>query len=257
MTNKNEGRPEPSRHKVQKHKRFYFDNITIRVENELFSVPLRVLKEASPVFESMVIVGRGDQGKTDDDPVVLEGQKSKDFESLLKVIFPDYTDAFTGLSLTEDEWIGVLNLSTMWEMSQIREGAIERLSAMQLGALKRITLAKQYRISLWLSEGIETLVKDFENYAIEDIAHTLGWEKAARLADTIARRGSDFIHKSRVTCHKCKGVLKSAEQIHCQCGEMYEQNFNFIIASLDSKNKQGLDALAVGREVFADELKNL
>jgi hypothetical protein len=110
MSDKDESHLHSSQTGIKKHERFYFDNITIRVESSawgirneglslmtlvtqvedsLFNVPLRPLRAASPIFDSMVVVGKGDQGKTDDNPVVLEGQTSKDFESLLKVIFPE------------------------------------------------------------------------------------------------------------------------------------------------------------------------
>ncbi|KAH6890237.1 hypothetical protein BKA70DRAFT_1052302, partial [Coprinopsis sp. MPI-PUGE-AT-0042] len=172
-------------------------------------------------------------GHTDENLVVLEGHKSRDFESLLKVIFPRSPDAITGLSLTQIEWEGALKLSTMWEMEKIRQTAIERLSSMKIGPLEKIALAKAYRVPLWLSEGIEALVTDFDNYTIEDIAQVLGWEKAARFADAAARyRPSEipnFIHKSRLTCYACGRVLESAQRIHCPCGTRHDGEFNFVV----------------------------
>lgn len=60
-----------------------------QVEGCLYSVPKDALTSQSPVFTGMFDGGDDhseDEGGSDDEPIILEDCKSKDFESLLKVV---------------------------------------------------------------------------------------------------------------------------------------------------------------------------
>ncbi|KAH6908532.1 hypothetical protein BKA70DRAFT_1280105 [Coprinopsis sp. MPI-PUGE-AT-0042] len=258
--------PGPPPTNFSRHAVFYSDVVTIRVESMLFRVPINALCRASEVFEGMFLVDRGDQGHTDDNPILLEGFLSNDFESLLRIIFPQsvFTDFPDSPSLSKEEWEGVLKLSTVWEMDKIRTMAVERLSSMQLGPLEKIKLAKDYRVPLWLSEGIETLAAEFEKHSIDDISLTLGWEKAARFANVIAReqiQQNDVVHKSRILCYQCKSVLGSAKRVHCSCETRWAGEFCFTLKSIDAQGGRPdgaqtatLDAV---RGIFTDELEGM
>jgi hypothetical protein len=50
----------------------------------IFRVPINALSQASEQFQGDF----ANHGATDDNPMILEGYESGDFESLLKVIFP-------------------------------------------------------------------------------------------------------------------------------------------------------------------------
>ena len=85
----------------------------------------------------MFIVGSGTQGHSKEDPIVLEGYKSNDFDALLKLLVPRYersggTDHIVYQALprvrpfepspphlSKEEWISVLTLSTIWEISKV------------------------------------------------------------------------------------------------------------------------------------------
>ena len=64
-----------------------------KVENEVYKVPLCAFLKESEVFRNLFLLPRGDNedvdGKSDARPLVLEGISSKDFSSLLKVLYPD------------------------------------------------------------------------------------------------------------------------------------------------------------------------
>jgi hypothetical protein len=186
------------------------------------------------------------------------------------------SDVVSGLNLTKEQWKGALKLASMWEMDEvrcfffplrlgaevsvkIRRIVIDKLSAMTLGALEKIALAKAYRVLTWMSEGIEALPKEFEKHSIEEVASIIGWDKAARVSDAISRtRGAemaDSIHKSRVTCYDCKMAIKSSQQSDCTCGSRVKGNYAFRIAATQVERPiVPLDAM---RRIFADYLDDL
>ena len=55
--------------------------------------------------------------------------------------------------LTKDEWISVLKLSTRWYFDDLRKSATYHLSAMDMGVIERICLAKEYKVYHWLLDG--------------------------------------------------------------------------------------------------------
>jgi hypothetical protein len=81
------------------------------------------------------------EGQNIDHPIVLEGYKKDEFACLLKVMFPRYvlhvvhcdlvylwtfdraSSLISGsdfeLSLTKEEWVSVLKLSTIWDMTKV------------------------------------------------------------------------------------------------------------------------------------------
>jgi hypothetical protein len=141
--------------------------------------------------------------------------------------------------------------------------AIRKLSSVQLGPLEKITLAKAYRIPFWLPNAIETLAADIDKYPIEEIAQSLGWEKAARFASAIARSRSqqnlahDGVHKDRIICWKCKTALRSAKEVYCPCETRWGGDFCFTVKSIHDDTGQIEEARASLlndlREIVADE----
>ena len=66
-------------------------SIIMQVENTLFRVPRREFELESPVFASMFSLPTGNhspEGQDDNSPIVLQGIKSKDFQSLLELMYP-------------------------------------------------------------------------------------------------------------------------------------------------------------------------
>lgn len=63
----------------------------MQVENDLFKIPRNYFVKNSQTFRTVFTLPPGDvdaEGVSDDHPFELRGIKAKDFESLLKVIYP-------------------------------------------------------------------------------------------------------------------------------------------------------------------------
>ena len=93
------------------------------------------------------------EGQDRDHPVVLEGYKKDDFACLLKVMYPTYVHVifiyihffFTfdragslisgtnlELHLKKEEWVSVLKLSTIWNMTKVSRKQSLRLDRLTL-----------------------------------------------------------------------------------------------------------------------------
>ncbi|KAF6760920.1 hypothetical protein DFP72DRAFT_881796 [Ephemerocybe angulata] len=165
---------------------FYWDNVVFKVENSLFKVPRDRFIAQSEVFAGMFGYESG-EGRSDKNPIVLEGYKVDDFNALLKAIYPPTLELNGGAShLTKAEMKSVLKLSTAWEMRKIREYAILHLSGspvgfFQLDPSEKIILAREHRVSKWFIEGITSLVKDDPNLSLDDLEACVGLRTAYRI----------------------------------------------------------------------------
>ena len=52
---------------------------------------------------------------------------------------------------------------------------------MEMAPLEKITVAREYRVAKWLTEGAKSLIVALDASQIEEIAQVLGWETTARL----------------------------------------------------------------------------
>jgi len=147
----------------------------------LFKVPRLYFEKNSNVFGDLFALPLGNndaEGSSDENPIRLESIGKVDFQSLLKVMYPE-----TGLQTphaTMNEWISVLKLSTLWEMKDIRTKAIAELSKTKMDAVDQVLLARSYDVGDWLLEGYTTLVKREANLSSKE-AERLGYETAFRL----------------------------------------------------------------------------
>ncbi|KAH6908543.1 hypothetical protein BKA70DRAFT_1280129 [Coprinopsis sp. MPI-PUGE-AT-0042] len=159
---------------------YYMQNVVIGVEGCLYSVPKQALTSQSTFFEEMFDIGdqSSRDGGSDEEPIVLEGCTSVDFECLLKVIYPRPLEP-NPPELSQDERVSVLKLSTLWHMGEIRDAAIWELSTSLLDPVTRIQYSKRYHVSKWLTEGIVALARNLGDYKVKDLAELLGWETTA------------------------------------------------------------------------------
>lgn len=76
-------------HIIQGHGRF---SPKTQVEDYIFKVPRCHFERKSEIFRTTFTLPTGDgvhaEGQTDENPVVLEGIRSLDFQALLKVLYP-------------------------------------------------------------------------------------------------------------------------------------------------------------------------
>ncbi|KAH6908562.1 hypothetical protein BKA70DRAFT_1427142 [Coprinopsis sp. MPI-PUGE-AT-0042] len=152
----------------------YLNFAVFRVQDQLYWVPKENLTMHSEVFAGMFSVENGTDGQSDENPIVLEGYKLKDFNALLRILVPKPLDS-SPPQLSKEEWVSVLKLSTVWAM------AIQRLSRMDLQPLDKIAMAREVCVSKWLSEGATALVETLDGFEVESVAQVLGWETTARL----------------------------------------------------------------------------
>ncbi|KAJ2924440.1 hypothetical protein H1R20_g12646, partial [Candolleomyces eurysporus] len=159
-----------------------------QVEETIFEVPRYRFTEYSEVFADMFHMpqGAGDaediEGRRRDRPIVLEGYKAADFAAIVKVLYPAPKDMIAGsYNLTKDEWVGVLDLSTRWQMKMTREHAIVKLSDLSLSPFEKVTLARAHKVVKWLKEGLNEIVTQEEALKPDELKAHVGLETAFRL----------------------------------------------------------------------------
>ncbi|KIM37714.1 hypothetical protein M413DRAFT_47828, partial [Hebeloma cylindrosporum] len=161
------------------------------VEDRIFCVPRYEFISSSEVFTGMFLLPLGPEvrveGQDRENPILLEGYKKDEFASLLKVMYPTATSLISGtpptldLRLGKEEWVNVLKLSTIWNMERIREYSIHCLSTdFVVSPMEKIHLARAYKVSAWIKEGVTTLVSSAHRPTFDSLA-SLGWETAARI----------------------------------------------------------------------------
>jgi len=221
---------------IKLNSKFYWDTIVFKVEDELFCVPRSEFVQSSEVFADMFLLPSGPAGHSEgqdrDHPIVLEGYKKDEFMCLLKVMYPTAGSLISGpkldLYLEKEEWVSVLKLSTIWNMTKIRNYAIHRLSTdVVLSPVEKILLARSHRVAAWLEEGVTSLASVDSSSTLEDLA-TLGWETAARILWVNLRdisspslTASNTLHFRRyaMKCKICSATLMPDSHINCNhCG---------------------------------------
>jgi len=186
------GVPEPASqtHTGPRDQNYYLESITFKVEDRIFKVPRYHFEHSSEVFATTFTLPPGDgvdaEGHSDENPVVLEGISSVDFQRLLKVLYPpDMRSQILSVTkagwMSKEEWISVLKLSTQWYFLDTRDLVINQLDKLtDMGNVERILLARQYDVPAWLRMAYRNLVLRHEGISLGD-AEKIGWETAFRL----------------------------------------------------------------------------
>ncbi|KAJ3508820.1 hypothetical protein NLJ89_g5545 [Agrocybe chaxingu] len=164
---------------------------TIYVEDTLFRVPKNSFLKADPdsIFPTMFnlpVSGETiSEGVHDSYPIMLEGVSKAYFEGFLLVMYP-----FKRTAVTFEEWIGALDLATMWSFSEIRGKAISALTDMLVkrNPLQNLLLARKYQVRQWLKQSLLQLVED-ETLELRTLRRggSLDWETIARIFAVQAR----------------------------------------------------------------------
>ncbi|KAJ7250472.1 hypothetical protein B0H12DRAFT_1234360 [Mycena haematopus] len=164
-----------------RHQKYYLESITFKIEDDIFKVPRYHFEHSSEIFAATftlpAVDGADTEGGSDENPIILEGIKSVNFVTLLKVLYPLDIPQI----LSKNEWISVLKLSTQWYFLSARNFAIRQLdSRSDMGSVERILLARQYDIAAWLREGYDDLVNRKHGISVEE-AVKIGLETTVRL----------------------------------------------------------------------------
>ncbi|KAF8216988.1 hypothetical protein K438DRAFT_1704114 [Mycena galopus ATCC 62051] len=180
---------------------YYLESITFKVEARIFKVPRYHFEHSSEIFATTFTlpVVDGAEGDSDENPVILEGISRVDFQALLKVLYPLSCgrDIPQILTMSKDEWISVLKLSTQWYFLDARDLAIKQLdNRPEIGSVERILLARQYDVAAWLRMGYTDLARRDEGISLEDAAK-IGWETTVRLYQTREAAIKSYSHNPR------------------------------------------------------------
>jgi hypothetical protein len=140
--------------------------------------------------------------------------------------------------VSEEEWISILKLSTMWEFSYARDLAIKELSGRAMDPITKVLLARQYSIPKWLLAAYHELVNRKELVSCDE-AQQLGLNVAIQIFHIREKAIS-----ARVVCQKKEWPRQkewSDEEDNMPGGQ----------SQLISIDKEGIKA------AFAEELKEL
>ncbi|KAK0459152.1 uncharacterized protein EV420DRAFT_305526 [Desarmillaria tabescens] len=166
-------------------KDFYWEICIFLVEGVLFRVPKHQFTKNSETFRTMFTLPQTAtdtvEGDTDDKPILLQGVSKVDFERLLKFMFPR-NELSPSEPLSPEEWLSILKLSTMWEMTEIRNTAISHIMErpLEIDATERISLGTKYDVSTLVTSGIVSPVNQQEGVS-EKQTEVLGYEMALRI----------------------------------------------------------------------------
>jgi len=215
--------------KLRRKESYYFDCIVFQAEETLFKLPKIHFINSEP-FKTIFTLppGEKDVEGTDHNPFKLPVSEAE-FESLLKVL---YSVPFKNNTLTQQEWISVLNLSTMWDFSDIRKGAIDELSK-DMGPIQKIKYGRNFGVEEWVKDGYVGLLKRSDPITDEE-AKCLGWETAAklfRLREQVYRTPPTSVTENCATCNRSGLVLLGSPPIHVLCGSCTGHGFVTRIVS--------------------------
>lgn len=195
------------------------------------------------MFRLPVAPGATPDGATDEQPLQLSGVNRDDFRQLLRVMFP--TRILVPENLSVRQWTSVLNLAVFWDMNDLSRNIVNNLFQMNLnasdsledwmvlldicirhhipeartlamlrlssmvssaGGSEKVVLARRYRMSTWLNDGLRTLVERTEFFSDAEQKH-LGWEtifKLCRLREkyrTSSNRPGKLYKRPAWTCN--------------------------------------------------------
>ncbi|KAJ6593221.1 hypothetical protein B0H19DRAFT_916388 [Mycena capillaripes] len=143
----------PRRCRFAEHPRFFFTDGTVifLVEKTLYKVHRYFFERDSAIFASMFTLpsaaGERPEGEVVENPIVLEGVTTVDFDRFLSILYP--LNFATRDIVSADEWTSVLSLASRWEFTSLRELAMQHLFAIT-SAVDRISLAHRFDIPGWL-----------------------------------------------------------------------------------------------------------
>ncbi|KAJ2931487.1 hypothetical protein H1R20_g5548, partial [Candolleomyces eurysporus] len=180
---------------------YYWDTVKLLVEGCIFKVPRYHFVVGSTYFaEKLGSTELGDN-ESNAAPVSLEGATASQFRIFLKLLFPIHT-ASTTLSFTKDEWLVILELSTLWHFHEFRKLAKDHLEPQLDDPIEQIVLGRAAYVPKWVSNGYETLVARLDCINEEE-SEKIGHLTTVRLyilrhecsLDSVTSRFSEEIHE--------------------------------------------------------------
>ncbi|RXW23166.1 hypothetical protein EST38_g2703 [Candolleomyces aberdarensis] len=136
---------------------YYWDTVKFLVKGSIFKVPRYQFVIGSTYFAEKLGSTELSDKEGDEAPVILEGTTASHFRVFLKLLFPIHTTSTT-IRFTKDEWLIILELSTLWRFHEFRKLAKEHLDPQLNDPVERIVLGRAAYVPNWVSDGYESLV---------------------------------------------------------------------------------------------------
>ncbi|KAF9494217.1 hypothetical protein BDN71DRAFT_1507930 [Pleurotus eryngii] len=179
---------------LRRNSEFYLDWITFQVEDELFKIPIRCVTFDTEPFKTLSSrsLPSGDgpvEGMSDEFPIALPDTSKVDFQRLLEVLCPLFTDVlafsnFRSKPITSIEiWHSVLKLSTKWRLLDVRSYAIETIDRLSLSHREMLRYGRDYKVSNWVVKGCLGFViqeAPLSECDAKDIMHGLSLDEGVR-----------------------------------------------------------------------------
>ncbi|KAF5317220.1 hypothetical protein D9611_003668 [Ephemerocybe angulata] len=166
---------------------YYWNLIKFSVGDHVFRVPKHRFLTDSEIFATTYGLDRAQVSGSEDeftaeDPMldaVSLDVEPHEFRIFLKTLYPKQLQG--ELTLTPEEWLAVLKLSTKWLFNDFRKMAIEKLSPLaEMDPIEKVRIGKEFCVEAWLLSGYCELVNRDESITVGD-AGKLGWQSAIRL----------------------------------------------------------------------------
>ncbi|KAK1219736.1 hypothetical protein PQX77_017544 [Marasmius sp. AFHP31] len=198
--------------------RFFVDIVFFQVEDEIYKVPKKPFtNNTHPPFSDLfsLPLPRDElnatiepEGASEGNPIILEQVLKVDFERFLTVLLvnPPCVFSYPKLghqltirnllcigtnrlqaqklfdTLTKDDWLSILKLSTLWNFHAIRHLAIHYLSsAKKLSVIDRIVTAREYKVVKWFVHGVVHAALDMNKQIAHADAERIGLKTAISL----------------------------------------------------------------------------
>ncbi|KAJ7104586.1 hypothetical protein C8R43DRAFT_819767, partial [Mycena crocata] len=117
------------------------------VENKLFRIHRYFFERESKFFKTQLAVpatpGGPRFGTADDNAIMLDNVRSRDFAKLLWVF---YNPKYSLYDATVEDWSTILELAHRWEFAEVKSLAVRELEKLELGDIARIVLYRKFQV---------------------------------------------------------------------------------------------------------------
>ncbi|KZP04954.1 hypothetical protein FIBSPDRAFT_806207, partial [Athelia psychrophila] len=147
-----------------RHSKYYFKDgsVVFLIEKVLYNVHRYFFERDSAHFHSIL---ENVQGADEQNPIVLPGVRSADFDEFLAILYP--TDFRRPTEKTTAQWTSILHLAAEWGFESIQLLAIDKLTATAI-PVDKIVLGRRYGISDWLPGAYEAVCKRADSLTVEE-----------------------------------------------------------------------------------------
>ncbi|GLB38934.1 hypothetical protein LshimejAT787_0600960 [Lyophyllum shimeji] len=213
---------------------YFMDLVVFDVEDTLFRVPTYYFRASTDFFTQDFESFAARAGQGEEIPLKLEDVTAADFRALLRLMYP--LPLTSTRTLSDDEWVSVLKLSTKWAMLDVRRMAIDHLTSATMSPADRVVLARTYSVVEWLRSAYLTLAKDPTSISPED-ASKIGLEPVFKL------------HRAR------EYMLNSAyaKVTNCDYDSAIERTFEGELEGMQEAGRDAIERAVLAREYDAME----